>query len=208
VAGDSVTFTSSDPAQSIGPVTDNGNGTYTVAITASTRVGDALITARDLSPAGTPASTAILTQSAVPATAIPAALIGPKRDVVRDLGIARHRLIQTAKNGDFAFPPDPIFLHAGDTLSAVAKLNVGPRRRLHGRGRAASVTTYGTGSITATHDGPAQLTIHATPAAKAALNRKGRVFASLHLAFRSSAKLGSTSTSKDFRLKLSKKRHK
>ena len=137
---------------------------------------------------------------------VPTALLGPKRDVLRDLGITRHRLIKTAKNGDFVFPPDPIFLRAGDMLSAVVKLNVGRR---HGKkGKIAVVTTYGTGNVTATHDGPAQLTIHATPAGRSALRRNGRVFVSVHLAFRSSAKLGSTSSSKDFRVKLSKKRGK
>ena len=47
--GESLTLTSSDPGQAIGPVTDNGDGTYTATITASKAVGTATITATDTS---------------------------------------------------------------------------------------------------------------------------------------------------------------
>ena len=47
-SGDSVSFASTDSGEKIGPVTDNGNGTYTATITASTRPGKATITATDL----------------------------------------------------------------------------------------------------------------------------------------------------------------
>jgi hypothetical protein len=121
--------------------------------------------------------------------------------VLHDLQITPHRPLATASNGSFAFPPEPIFLHTGDTLSAVVRVRVAGA----GSARAARIITYGTGSITATHDGPAQVTVHATPAGKRALRRKGQLAVSLHLAFRSAARLGSTSTSKDFRVKLKKK---
>jgi hypothetical protein len=124
---------------------------------------------------------------------------------LRDLGVVRHTLIQTSANGAFVFPPVPIFLHAGDTLTAVVKVRIGGHRPHHRHGFLARIATYGAGSITATHDGPAQLTVQATPAGKAALKRKGRLFVSVHLAFRSSARLGSSTSTKDFRLKLRKK---
>jgi LPXTG-motif cell wall-anchored protein len=47
VAGESITISSSDTGQKIGAVTDNGDGTYSAVITASTTVGSAVITATD-----------------------------------------------------------------------------------------------------------------------------------------------------------------
>ncbi len=49
VSGEDLAFSSSDPDQQIGAVTDNGDGTYSATITASTTVGKATITASDLS---------------------------------------------------------------------------------------------------------------------------------------------------------------
>jgi hypothetical protein len=45
-SGDDISFSSSDGGQSIGAVTDNGDGTYTATITASKTAGNATITAR------------------------------------------------------------------------------------------------------------------------------------------------------------------
>jgi hypothetical protein len=64
VAGDSLTITSSDPGEKVGPVTDNGNGTYTATITASEDVETATVTATDVSDPADPSGTAPLTQAA------------------------------------------------------------------------------------------------------------------------------------------------
>ncbi len=62
VSGDSVAIKSSDPAETVGPVTDAGGGHYTATITASKTVGTATITATDLSDAAQPSASATLTQ--------------------------------------------------------------------------------------------------------------------------------------------------
>jgi Invasin, domain 3/Bacterial Ig-like domain (group 3) len=48
VPGDTVVFSSSDPRESIGSTTDNGNGTYMATITSSTKAGQVTITATDM----------------------------------------------------------------------------------------------------------------------------------------------------------------
>ena len=70
VPGEAVSFASSDPGQTVGPVTTAGNGTYTAAITASTVPGSATITATD-SSALPITGTATLTQSSSPPTTTP-----------------------------------------------------------------------------------------------------------------------------------------
>jgi hypothetical protein len=64
VAGDPITFTSSDTGEKIGAVTDNNNGTYTATITSSTAVGSPTITASDAAVAPSAVGTAALTQTA------------------------------------------------------------------------------------------------------------------------------------------------
>lgn len=64
VFGDEVTFSSTDPGQQIGPVTDNGDGTYTAEITSSTLVGTSTITASDSSVEPEVLGTATLAQVA------------------------------------------------------------------------------------------------------------------------------------------------
>ena len=64
VSGDTVTFSSSDSAEKIGPVTDNKNGTYTATITSSKTVGSATITAVDGSVSPGVSGQATLTQTA------------------------------------------------------------------------------------------------------------------------------------------------
>ncbi len=61
-AGATVSFSSSDSGQKIGPVHDNGNGTYTTTITASEKVGTATITATDESDPAKPSHNTTLTQ--------------------------------------------------------------------------------------------------------------------------------------------------
>ena len=63
VVGHEVRLTSSDPGETIGPVTDNGDGTYTATIRASKTPGTATITATDASDAGSPTASAILRQA-------------------------------------------------------------------------------------------------------------------------------------------------
>jgi hypothetical protein len=63
INGDTVTFTSSDPGESIGPVTHAGNGKYTATITASSTVGTATIRATDTSVQPSPSATAALKQT-------------------------------------------------------------------------------------------------------------------------------------------------
>jgi hypothetical protein len=67
VPGNVVGFSSSDPAERIGPVTDQGNGTYTATVTSSTAVGPATITATDSSVSPALAAQATLTQTVGPA---------------------------------------------------------------------------------------------------------------------------------------------
>ena len=64
VPGEAVTIDSSDGGQTVGPVTDDGDGTYTATITSSETVGDATITATDTSDTSAPPGTATLTQVA------------------------------------------------------------------------------------------------------------------------------------------------
>lgn len=72
VPGDVVDFSSTDPGQQIGPVTDNEDGTYTATITSSTSVGTATITAADSSAEPPTHGTAMLTQIAPDAPSLPA----------------------------------------------------------------------------------------------------------------------------------------
>jgi len=61
-AGATVSFSSSDGGEKIGPVHDAGGGNYMATITASEKVGAATITATDASDPAKPSSTARLTQ--------------------------------------------------------------------------------------------------------------------------------------------------
>jgi hypothetical protein len=66
VPGQSLSFSSTDPGQPIGPVTDLGDGTYTAPITASTTAGDATITAIDGSTSPPIGASAGLLQTPAP----------------------------------------------------------------------------------------------------------------------------------------------
>ena len=70
LSGQSVSFSSTDTGEHIGPVTDNGNGTYTATITASTTVGAPTITATDNSASPTVSGSTPLTQTAPVASAV------------------------------------------------------------------------------------------------------------------------------------------
>jgi hypothetical protein len=65
LSGDHVSFGSSDSGESIGPVTDNGDGSYTATITSSSTPGPVTITATDSSAAPEVSGRAVLTQAAI-----------------------------------------------------------------------------------------------------------------------------------------------
>ena len=70
LTGEAVTFSSSDGGEKISATTNNGNGTYSAAITSSTTVGTAMITATD-STAHVSSTPVSLTQAAIPSTTTP-----------------------------------------------------------------------------------------------------------------------------------------
>jgi adhesin/invasin len=73
VAGQTVTFAGST-GQTVGPVTENADGTYSATITSSTTLGPATITATDTSVTPNLSGTATLTQGAGPPTTVTLAL--------------------------------------------------------------------------------------------------------------------------------------
>lgn len=68
LVGEEVVFESTDPGQRIGPTTDNGDGTYTAQITASTAPGSALVFAFDESVEPEAFGFAELTQTPIQAS--------------------------------------------------------------------------------------------------------------------------------------------
>jgi hypothetical protein len=76
IEDEEVAFTSSDPGEKIGMVTDHGDGTYTARITSSTTPGVATITAVDESADPEISGTAQLTQTAEP-VASPSSTLTP-----------------------------------------------------------------------------------------------------------------------------------
>ncbi len=73
VPGEEVEFTSTDPGQRIGPVTDHEDGTYSAEIVASTTVGAPKVTATVTSANPEVSASALLEQLPVPIAAAPAA---------------------------------------------------------------------------------------------------------------------------------------
>ncbi len=132
VTGDTVSITSADTADKVGPVTDNGDGTYTAAITSSETVGTPTITATDVSSSAQASATATLTQ------APPRLKIAVKPTSIKANGksTATATVTLTGVNGE-AVPGQAV----GITASGPA--TVGPVRD-RGNG------TY-TATITATH---------------------------------------------------------
>jgi hypothetical protein len=76
VAGQSVSFSSSDPNVKIGPVTDHGDGTYTASLEPSEDPGDVMITASDDSVTPAATGTATLYQVCTPDNASAGARVG------------------------------------------------------------------------------------------------------------------------------------
>ena len=78
VAGDTITFASTDAGEKVSTTTNNGNGTYTATITSSTTVGTPTITATDSSVSPSITGQATLTQTAsVPVPAKVAVSLSP-----------------------------------------------------------------------------------------------------------------------------------
>ncbi|MGI8506931.1 MAG: invasin domain 3-containing protein [Solirubrobacteraceae bacterium] len=69
-AGETVAFSSSDTHETVGAVTDHGDGTYTATITSSLTPGLATITANDTSVTPNLSGSATLTQTAGPAKTV------------------------------------------------------------------------------------------------------------------------------------------
>jgi hypothetical protein len=100
----------------------------------------------------------------------------------------------------------------GDTVTGTATVGgahgakVGSVHALAARRR----RVFGRGSVTADHTGPVSLGIKPTGRGARIFKRRGTFSVNVHLSFRSSATLGSTAKTKDFRLKVKgkgKKKH-
>jgi len=70
LAGEHVSFSSSDSGERLGGVTDHQNGTYTVTVTSSTTAASATITATDTSVSPSVSGRGVLTQTAKPGPAL------------------------------------------------------------------------------------------------------------------------------------------
>jgi hypothetical protein len=74
-------------------------------------------------------------------------------------------------------------------------------------GQAPTPVVYGTATASTTHAGPVTLTVNPTKAARKALKKKHHFSVTIHLSFRSSAHLGSSTATKDFKIKVHKGKH-
>jgi hypothetical protein len=74
-------------------------------------------------------------------------------------------------------------------------------------GQAPTPVVYGTATASTTHAGPVTLTVNPTKAARKALKKKHHFSVTVHLSFRSSAHLGSSTATKDFKIKVHKGKH-
>jgi hypothetical protein len=146
VQGDSVTFSSTDGADHVGPVSDNHDGTYTVTVTSSATVGTPAITATDASVAPAVSGHAILTQAPGPATSV-----GVKLSPSSILANGTSQSTATATVSDTQGHPI-----AGDHVSFSSTdggEHIGPVSDNHDGTYTATVTsstTVGTPTITAT----------------------------------------------------------
>jgi hypothetical protein len=92
VPGETVEFSSTDPGQQIGPVTDNEDGTYSAAITSSTAVGTATITATVTSAVPELSGTARLVQDPIPSPSPPPVVVPQRarKDVIPSVRLGKH----------------------------------------------------------------------------------------------------------------------
>jgi len=147
LSGEHVTLASSDAGESVGSVTDNGDGTYTTTITASHSVGAATITATDESAPSSASATATLDQVA------PEISVGLSPAAIAANGRATTTATVTVTGPQGPLTGEPVALagsDAGESISAV---------RDNGDGTyTATITaskTTGTATITATDDASA-----------------------------------------------------
>jgi hypothetical protein len=92
------------------------------------------------------------------------------------------------------------------TFTATATFTVGGKGKTRA-GAATATLPYGTATATATAPGPVALTIPPTPAALRALRHKRQLAVTVHLSFRSTAKLGSSTSTKDLKLNVKRGKH-
>jgi hypothetical protein len=154
----------SSGGQHVGPVTNNGDGTYTATITSTKTAGRATITATDSSASGNPSGAATLTQVAGPAAST-ALVLEPASLVADGLSQSSATVTVTDANGNRVVG-DPV------AVASSGGQPVGPVVD-HGDGtytaRITATTAAGSATITAS-DGPAAGTATLTqtplPAAK------------------------------------------
>jgi adhesin/invasin len=159
VSGDSISFTTSDIKQKVGPVTDNGDGTYTAKLKTSTKVATATITATDTSVSPTVSGSASLKQMAKTAISLTV-----KPTSIHANGQAHAVATAKVTRGGLPAASDSISFTSSDPGQSI-----GPVTNL-GNGRyAATITasqTVGTAKITAT-----DTTIYPTKSASANLKQ-------------------------------------
>ncbi len=116
VTAANVSFTSSDPSQAIGGVTNNGNGTYSVQIRGSTTVGSSTITATSGSVSGT----ATLIQAAGPSATT---LVASNSSLVTNQGVT---LVATVSSGTGAPSGTITFENGGVVILGCGSQAVSP----------------------------------------------------------------------------------
>jgi hypothetical protein len=89
-------------------------------------------------------------------------------------------------------------LAAGDSVTGTASVGQGA----HHAAVTARARVYGRGSVTATTTGPVTLGIKPTRKGRRLFKHRSTISVAVHLSFRSSASLGSTGKTKDFRVKI------
>ena len=147
VAGQTVTFAGST-GQTVGPVTENADGTYSATITSSTTLGLATITATDTSVTPNLSGTATLTQGAGPPTAVTVAL--STASIVAD-GVATTTATATVTDG--STPPIRVAGQIVTFVGSTGQTVVGPvADNADGTytARIVSSATLGPATITAT----------------------------------------------------------
>jgi adhesin/invasin len=145
-----VSFSSSDPHQSIGSVSDNGDGTYSAQITASTTAGPSTITATD-TQAPTVNGSAQLTQNAGPPAIIAVSLAPSSTTLADGTTLTTATATVTDANGN-PLPSETVSFSSTDPGQSLRNYRNDGGGTYSEQIRAS--TTVGTSTITAT-DGSA-----------------------------------------------------
>ena len=151
ISGDAVAFSSTDPSQQIGTVTDHGNGTYSAVVTASTTVGTAAITATDTSPGATATAGATLTQTIAPATSLSLALA--PGSIVADGAATSTATATVTDAGGHPIVGDTVAFSSTDPSQQIGTVTDNGDGTYSAQITAS--TTVGTATITATDTSPA-----------------------------------------------------